>query len=307
MVERLKAVWEGLDKAESSLVGAGVRSNPELLATFFDGCLVSRNDFALLFRLAAGFDPDRLTSRDYLNRYPFSTLDLIDARLSALVEMDCLDYKRKIYAVTGTGWELLHGYYNVVAGGIDRLVLESVSPEEIEYLLQMDRRLVEGCAAADVSYERPILKNRLHGFRPPYEPLRLSHHWQRIWTLNACREDAGEAVRERSGLDPLVWFARGQIKTRRFEIGNADDLARVARRYAPVTERACQDALQSLINMGWIFHGGEIFRMTGAGQRAFEQDEQQIDRLFFASWPELSEVDGDRLVDITSRLNAELK
>ena len=303
---QLADVWRSLHRAESTLVAAGVRADPAPLRAYFDGLPVERHLAGAIFRLASGFDGRHLRVADYGTRYPFSPPELIEATFTALVDVGWLaEGPGGVYALTDAGRATVTTYYGIVAGGVDRLTPSSVSLEDIAFLLAADRRLVEEVAAASSPAERPILTHRLRGLRPPWEPARLSHHWQRIWTLVAAHEDAEETVRRGHKMGALVWFARRQIWRGRFAVGGVDDLAQVAGRYAPVDAQACAAALASLVAEGIAMQEGDRYRLTADGAEYFAADETEIERMFFGWWPDLTDDERARLLSITQQLNEE--
>lgn len=309
-MKKQRAVWSSLHKAESLLAAAGVRRQPGKLQAFFEELPLARYDFALLFRLISGFDPQRLTADNYLVRYPFSTLQAIESSLRQLADEGWTKANGDgSYAATNGGWSLVRRYFEIVCRGIDGLHLEAIPSDDLDYLLAMDRKIVRGVERASPSYERPILSHRLKGFHPSYNPPKLSHHWQYAWTLVATHEDAEEAVRKQRNMDPLIWFARRQIAWGRFEIGSPQDLVPVATRYSPIdqAEEACTEALEALERNGWVEKPDRLYQLSPDGRSIYEKDEDEIDELFFMSWPDLTDGELEKLLSITTLLNSYLE
>ena len=309
-MEELRALWNNLQAAESNLVSAGVGRVPERRESFFAALPLARTDFALLVRLRSGFDPHHLTASAYHTRYPFSPVETIEASLRRLAAAGWLDPTgESAYAVSDQTRELMRPYFAFIYDGIDGLTLQSVPDADLATLLEMDARIVRAVQEADPPYPRPVLSHRLRGFQPDYERPALSHHWQYTWTLIAAHEDAEESVRQERDVDPLLWFTRRQLASSRFDTAGPADLAHVATRYAPLedAEAQCAAALAALQEAGWAEKQGGQYRLTPAGRERYDRDEEEIDRLFFLTWPPLSASERARLLDVTTRLNAALQ
>jgi hypothetical protein len=96
--------WTYVQRAETLLIRAAAHQNPGLRAQLFDEFELDEAARALLVRMACGFDPQNLRARDYLVRYPFSSLEAIQSGLEHLVECGVAVAKGDgNYAVTELG------------------------------------------------------------------------------------------------------------------------------------------------------------------------------------------------------------
>jgi hypothetical protein len=307
----LRGVWTSVQRAETLLIQAAAHQNPVLRTQLFDGFDLDGKARQLLARMACGFDPQNLTARDYLVRYPFSSVEAIETGLDHLVESGVAVAKGAgRYAVTELGERAVRRSTEKVSIMIQSLDLGDVPSAAVQRLLDYDRRIVEAIQAAPRPHGHPILDHRLLGLHPAYDPPQLWHHWQWVWTMLAASEDEEEYVRQRQGVEPLVWFARRQIwfnhrRPWRARVKTLDDLVRRATGYSPVdrAEAVCSQALHDLEDLGWVEMVDGEYRLTPEGLAACDEDEREIDRHFLSYWPDLGEDEVQDLLDITARLN----
>ena len=256
----LAHTWTSVQRAETLLIRAAVHQNPVLRTQLFDEFDLDETARQLLARMACGFDPQNLTARDYLVRYPFSSVEAIQAGLDHLVECGVAAAKgESTYAVTELGERAVRRWMEKVSIMIQSLDLGDVPSAAVQRLLDYDRRSVEGIQSASRPHGHLIFTHRLRGLHPAYDPPQLWHHWQWVWTMLAASEDEEEYVRQRRGVEPMVWFARQQIwfnhrRTWRARVKTLDDLVRRAAGYSPVerAEAACSQAIRTLEDRGWV-------------------------------------------------------
>lgn len=311
----LAHTWTSVQRAETLLIQAAVSQNPVLRTQLFDGFDLDETARQLLARMACGFDPQNITARDYLVRYPFSSVEAIQAGLDHLVECGVAVAKGEgTYTVTELGERAVRRWMEKVSFMIQSLDLGGVLPAAIQRLLDYDRRIVEAIQAASRPHGHPIFGHRLRGLHPAYEPPQLWHHWQWVWTMLAASEDEEEYVRQLQGMEPLVWFARRQIwfnhrRPWRARVKTLEDLVRRATGYSPVerAETLCRQAICTLEDRGWVDTMDGEYRLTPEGLAICDEDEREIDGHLLSCWPDLSEDEVQDLLDITTRLNNRCK
>jgi DNA-binding PadR family transcriptional regulator len=308
---RLRDVWTSVQRAETLLIQAAVHQNPVLRTQLYDGFDLDETARQLLARMACGFDPQNLTARDYLVRHPFSSVEAIQAGLDHLVEGGVAAAKGEgRYAVTELGERVVRRWMEKVSFMIQSLYLGDVPSAAAQRLLDYDRRIVEAIQAASRPPGHPIFGHRLRGLHPAYDPPQLWHHWQWVWTMLAASKDEEEYVRQRRGVEPMVWFARRQIwfnhrRPWRARVRTLDDLVRRATGYSPVdrAEAVCRQAIRTLEDRGWVATVDGEYRLTPEGLALCDEDEREIDGYFLSCWPDLSEDQFQDLLYITTRLN----
>ena len=304
MIERLRAAWAGVRKAESLLVQAAVRLRPEDAPGLREGLEMIEPVLRAVFsRTAYGFDPRGIRAADYLTRYPFSSIAAVERQLRALVGVGVLTGPHgDAYVLTEEAEAALRLHTVRVGQLIDRLDLGPVEEEQVRKLLAYDGRIVEGLRASIQVKPSPIFEHRLRGVHPEYDPPRRWHHWQLAWTMVAAHEDAEEEIRVRRGIPPLVWFARHEFwftsrLPHRSRMRTCADLRAAAERYAPLErpEAECRAAVEAMRAAGWLEGSGDDARLSGAELSYADRDEAEIDAIFLARWPRFSE---DELRDL---------
>jgi hypothetical protein len=307
----LAHTWTTIQRAETLLIRAAVHQNPILRTQLFDGFDLDGTARQLLARMACGFDPQNLTAGDYLVRYPFSSVETLQAGLDHLV--DCgvvVAHGEGRYAVTELGERAVRRWMEKVSFMIQSLDLGDIPSAAVQRLLDYDRRIVEAIQAASRPHGHPIFTHRLRGLHPAYDPPELWHHWQLVWTMLAASEDEEEYVRQRRGMEPMVWFARRQIwfnhrRPWRARVKTLDDLVRRATGYSPVdgAETVCRQAIRNLEDCGWVEAMDGEYRLTPEGLARCDDDEREIDGYLVSCWPDLGEDEVQDLLEITTRLS----
>jgi hypothetical protein len=286
------------------------------MSQLFVGVELDRAAKALLTRMASGFDPQNLRARDYFMRYPFSSIEAIEAGLEHLVEGGVAEAQGEgRYALSVLGERVMQHWMDTVSSMIRSLDVGAVPPADIQRLLDYDRRILEALQAASRPHGQPIFHHRLRGLHPSYDPLQLWHHWQLVWTMIAAHEDEQEYIRQQRGLSPLVWFIRRQTwfaHRRPWLVRGGltlENLVRRATGYSPVdrAEEACAQAVAELKARDWLETRGKEFRLTTAGLAACDKDEGEIDTNFLSCWPAFSKDELEELLDISTRLNNHLE
>lgn len=307
----LAHTWTSVQRAETLLIQAAVHQNPVLRSQLFDGFDLDGTARQLLARMACGFDPQNLTARDYLVRYPFSSIEAIRAGLEHLVECGVAVAKGEgSYALTELGERAVRRWMEKVSSMIRSLDLGGVPLVAIQRLLDYDGRIVEAIQSASRPHGHPIFTHRLRGLHPAYDPPQLWHHWQWVWTMLAASEDEEEYVRQRRGVDPMVWFARRQIwfnhrRPWRARVKTLHDLVRRATGYSPVdrAEVVCSQVICNLQDRGWVATVDGEYKLTPEGLALCDEDEHEIDGYFVSCWPHFSEDEVQDLLHITTRLS----
>jgi hypothetical protein len=315
MIPALKDVWPSIQKAETLLVQAGARQNPSMVRKYFEEFDLDEKAQSLLVRMACGFNPEKLCAADYFIRYPFSSVEAIQAGLGHLVECKLAVAKGDgYYALTELGERIVRGGLHTVETMIESLDLGEITSAHVERLLNYDRRILDSIQAASRPHGKPIFTHRMQGLHPPYEPPALWHHWQYIWSMLAASEDEEEYVRKLRGMDPIVWFARRQIwfahrRIWRARVKTLDHLIRRATGYSPVdqAETVCARAIQDLEQRGWVEVVDGAYRLTEEGLAICDEDERKVDEFFLSLWPDLRDDEIDELLDIATRFNNHLE
>jgi Mn-dependent DtxR family transcriptional regulator len=270
---------------------------------------------ALLTRMVCGFNPKRLRAADYFVRYPFSSVEAIEAGLEHLAEYGLVAAQGEDrYALTALGERLVRGWMRVVESRVEALDLGAITSADVERLLAYDRRILGAIRAASRPHGQPIFTLRMQGMHPSYEPPALWHHWLYIWSMLAASEDEEEHVRKLRGMDPMVWFVRRQIwlvhrRPWRARVKTLDDLVSRATGYSPMNqaEAACARAVQELESRGWVEVVDGAYRLTGTGLVACDEDERQVDAHLVSTWPNFEDDERIELFDLATRFNNHLK
>jgi hypothetical protein len=307
-------VWTSIQRTETLMVAAAAHQNPIMRARLFEGVSLDATARQLLVRMACGFDPGQLCATAYLVRYPFSSIEAIQAGIAHLVECRALAANGDgTYAVSELGDQIVRGWMERVANMIQSLDLGDVMPADVQKLLNCDLQILQTIRAASRPHGHPIFNHRLRGLHPQYDPPALWHHWQLVWTMLAASEDEEEYVRQCRGMEPLVWFVRRQIwfahrRPWRARVKTLDDLVLRATGYGPIdqAEIRCRQAVGDLTARGWIQVVDGAYRLTPEGLTTCDEDEREIDEGFLSCWPAFRQEEMDELLDVTARLNRRL-
>ncbi len=315
MTPKLKDVWTNIQKTETLMMQTARKHSPSVIAEYFKEFGLERKTLSLLIRMACGFDPDRLSAADYFVRYPFSSVEAIQAGLDDMVACDLAVAKGDgAFALTELGKSIVSGSTDAAGAMIESLDMGELTPADAERLLEYDVRILEGIQAASRPHGKLVFNHRLRGLHPPYEVPALWHHWQYIWTMLAANEDEEEYVRKLRGIDPMAWFVRRQVwlahrRAWRSRGITLDDLVRRAVGYSPVVdaEAACARALQDLEARGWVEVVEDGYRLTEEGLAACDEDEGQAEAYLVSMWPDLSDDEVGELYDLAVRFNERLE
>jgi hypothetical protein len=307
--------WTSFQRTETLLIKAAAQQNPAMRASLFEGSDLDVSARQLFVRMACGFDPGHLSAADYLQRYPFSSIEAIQAGLGHLAEYNVVSANGDgAYAVTGLGEQVVRRWMERVAIMIQSLDLGDVPPADVQRLLNCDLQILESIRAASRPHDRPIFNHRLNGLHPAYDPPALWHHWQLVWTMLAASEDEEEYIRKCRGMEPMVWFARRQIwfahrRPWRARVKTVDDLVLRATGYSPMdqAETVCGQAIGGLEERGWVQIVDGEFRLTPEGLAICDEDEREIDEGFLSCWPDFSQEEINELSGITARMNRRLE
>jgi len=299
MIEQLRETWNAVRKAEARLVQTGVRLRPKDAPDLREGLQIAPDLQQVFARTVYGFDPKRIRAQDYLVRYPFSSVNVIELQLRALVDAGVFTGPHgDAYAVTDEAEAHFRLHTERVGESVDRLDLGDIGEEQVRKLLAYDHRILDGIRQSVKTDPSPIFEHRLKGLRLEYDPPRRWHHWQLAWTMVAAHEDAEERIRVARGIEPLVWFARHELWftarcPHRARMRSCADLARVAERYAPLedAETDCRAAIETMRQRGRIEGQGDACRLTEQELERADRDEAEIEELFFARWPEFMDAE----------------
>ncbi len=310
MNPKLRDAWTSVHRAESLLVQAAVHQNPTLRSKLFEGLELDLAAKALLVRMVHGFDSQNLRARDYVLRYPFSSVEAVQAGIEHLVQSGVAVAKGAgVYAITELGERAIRRYMEKVSFMMQSLDLGDLAETDALRLLDYDRRILEALRAA-LPRDDSIFGHRLRGLHPSYDPPALWHHWQLAWTMGAASEDAEQYVCKLRGLAPMVWFVRRQIwfahrRPWRARALTLEALVRRATGYSPIdqAEKVCAQAIEELQERAWLQAAGKEYRLTEQGLAVCDQDERELDERFLSSWPAFSDDEVQELLDVTARLN----
>jgi len=308
----LREAWVALQKAETMLVQTGGKLRPPEAPALFEGVELERTLRPLLVRLGCGFDPQHLRAKDYLTRYPFSSLEAIEEDLRRL---DCAGMLDGLpdggFVLTDEGRRTVKNYAIRVGTLIDGLALgPAVEDEQMIRLLDYDRRIVDALRESMGTKPSPIFEHRLRGLYPKYDPPRRWHHWPLVWSMIAAHEDVEEQVRLTRRIDPLAWFARHELwfstrRPHRARMRTCADLQAVTARYAPLEDpdRACEKAIGWLREQGWIEGSGDACGLSAEGLAQADRDEAEIDGIFLSRWPAFTESEIEEMRGIAETIN----
>ncbi|MFC2079681.1 hypothetical protein ACFLSZ_06845 [Candidatus Bipolaricaulota bacterium] len=262
-------------------------------------------------RAAYGFDPREIRARDYLTRYPFSSLDAIELQLRLLVDAGVLNGSHDdSFSLTDEAEQYLRLHTERVGESIDQLDLGDVSEEQVQKLLAHDHRILDGLRESVKQTPSPVFEHRLKGVHPEYDPPKRWHHWQLAWTMIAAHEDAEETIRVARGIDPLAWFARHELwftarRPHRARMHTCSDLPKVAQRYAPMEDSVNQYqlALGLMKERGWLDGVGDACGLTAKGLEEADRDEAEVEEIFLSRWPDFSAREIAEMKDIADSIN----
>ncbi len=311
MHPKLRDVWTTLQKAETMLFRAAAMQNMEQFRSLYEGVSLEEPSRGYLIRMLCGFDPQNLSARDYQVRYPFSSVEAIQAELETLVASGHAEVKgTDHYAATEPGVQMVRLWMQRVSALMQSLDLGDILLDDVHKFLDYDRRILEAMKSASRPHSKPIFNHRMRGLHPEYDPPLLWHHWQMVWSMLAASEDEEDYLRQQRGIDPLVWFARRQVwfihrRPWRARIRNLDDLASRVQGYSPLAQadQASAQAVEDLQARAWIETVGDEFRLTAEGLAACDEDERQIDQNFLSWWPQFKDEEIEEILDLSTRLN----
>jgi hypothetical protein len=312
--QRLETIWPALQRAETLLVQAAVAQNRDVFHGINAAVDLPRDQLQLLIRAACGFDAQAICPHDYYTRYPFSDPALIQAGLTELVESGYLSLNGMTYALRSSGRAVVEHWMHSLGDLIDDLDLGSIRDVEINWLLDLDARLISALEQSHRPHGHPIFFCRMEGLHPDYAAPRRWHHWQWVSSLIAAEEDELEYVRQMRGIPALVWFLRRQLwlVDRRPWLVRSRSRADLTRRvvgYAPLSDPvdAIREAIDYLDDQGWLAHVNDGLRLSEAGLAAHDLDESQALHGFLSSWPLIDQADLDLLEIILERLTDRLQ
>ncbi|MFC2105060.1 hypothetical protein ACFLRV_00165 [Candidatus Bipolaricaulota bacterium] len=304
-------VWTQLQKAETLLVHAGRSSRPELARRVSEDFPLEGLDRVYLTRFFSGFDPTCIKASDYHVRYPFSTVEAIEQILLRLSEKGILVPSEDGFALTQSGTEIAMRWLENAGTLLADLGGDRISEADVVALIEHDQRILRSLAEPSNELTTPILRHRSLGMQPEYDPPRLWHHWQLVWSMLAGAEDAQEHVRKAMEIGPLEWFIGRQLwfVERRPWRARAvrSSLYSIANRYAPVGEDDCLAAWSSLQADGWTDGDYDTPKLSVWGFERRDEIEENVNRIFLSCWPKLSGSELAELTDLTSRLNRHLE
>ncbi len=311
MNPRLRDAWTPVQRAETLLFQAAALLNMAQYRKLIAEIGLEGESLYLLLRIVRCFDPDQLSPQDYLTRYPFSSVNAIRRGLDRLVESGYMSRNRAdSFAATELARQRIYHFEQGVAELMQSVDLGDFPPEDVQKLLEYDLRILESLKAASRPHGYPILRHRLRGLQPSYDPPQRWHHWMHVWTMLAASEDEEEYIRQLRGIDALEWFVRRQIwfahrRPWRARAITLKTLIHRATRYSPIddAEQALSRAVWKLKARNWLEESEGEFRLTEGGLTACDDDEREIDAGFLSCWPGFSEVEIEELIDITTRLN----
>ncbi|MFX1474971.1 MAG: hypothetical protein ACFFCO_05825 [Promethearchaeota archaeon] len=307
----MRETWIQLQRAETLLFGAAVMPQMNRYRKILAGFKLEANLAGWLIRLVNGFNPNHITAQDYLQRYPFSSLDAIRDILNQLTDRGHLQSKSKgVYMATTLGRTKIRDWHEKIGELMQEADLGDITPGQVHTLLKYDRRIIESIKTATRPHGYTIFNHRLQGLHPSYDPPRLWHHWQLVWTLLAASEDEEEYVRKARNIPPLEWFLRRQLwfidrRPWRARARTLKALVQRATGYSPIRDakNACTKAINNLKDKEWVQETDGGFRLTKDGLAVCDKDECLIDGHLLSSWPDFSNEELLELSRILTLLN----
>ncbi|MDX1437032.1 MAG: hypothetical protein R3335_09490, partial [Anaerolineales bacterium] len=254
-----------------------------------------------LFR-AYQFDPQPISAERMLDWSPyFNPVEHAD-RLERVAEAGLLERTGDgQYALTGKGRsamdEISDGFYLLLGE------LPVLTPERSEMLEGLLKKLVD----ASLDAGQPASKLRLavvHGAHPDGQYSRMARIDMHIDDLNAFRDDSHIAAWHGLDVSPQAWEAFTFVWR-----DKAADGAALAEKlpFRGFSAESYEEALQSLVDKGWLHKTGSGYGMTEAGAAVRQQAEDDTNRAFFAPWEAIRQVDVNRLRFLLARLKKELE
>lgn len=100
-VSYLGTVWTEVQRAETMLFQSAFRTHIEDYRAMMASLEGPPDSVSIMIRIVSGFNPQRIRAADYLQRYPFSSLEAITVELETCVEHELMTRKPSgVYAAT---------------------------------------------------------------------------------------------------------------------------------------------------------------------------------------------------------------
>jgi hypothetical protein len=283
-----------------SLAGAALNA----LGTQYEAALRRTNadlgleghDWNLLFSVQ-GMEPAPITAALLQQFSPYATLDKLEQQLAdaagrGLLQADATGS----YRLTDRGRQAVQQSFGAVHAALADV--EPLPAGDMDRLNGLLRRLVD----ASIATPTPADKPDLHASRltdPGARGSAAALTDQYLTDLVRFRDDAHQATWQPHGVGGPTWEALTLIW--RGEAYSPDTLAKLLERRAQPAQ-VYIDAIHTLVERGWVAQHGEAYRITDRGAALRQEAEETTDRLFYAPWSCLSEVETEDLRELLTQL-----
>jgi DNA-binding MarR family transcriptional regulator len=238
------------------------------------------------------FDPEPISAARLRRRSPYTSARFYNERMSKAAEgghLAPVEAVENEYRLTELGRQAAKRVFGAVYARLE--MLQPAPQTELERLASILYRLVEACLAAP---EPPgkwsiRLSRRID---PGDEAAVLVRIDQYISDLAGYRDDAHLAAWQSHGLEGHTWEAFAVVW--HGEAATLDELAqKLARR--GYTRDEYQQALEDLIQRGWVEVKAGKYQSTAAGQAVHQAVEDVTDSYFYSPWACLSQDEAEEL------------
>ncbi len=242
-------------------------------------------------------EPAPLTVEHSHAMAPYSARERHSDGLEKLAGLELLErVGEDAYRLTDQGSEALEGIFTAAHQSLG--AAEPLPAGKMDELNNVLYRLVEATLEAPKPGDKLAIGcSRLTD--PGEETPGAVRADQYLTDLYFFRDDAHTGAWRPYGVDGRAWEALTFVWLG--EAGTAEELAEKLP-YRLYSAEDYAGAMQDLAERGWLVEESGVFKVTAEGKRVREEAEEETDRLFFAPWDCLSEVETARLEALLTEL-----
>lgn len=239
-------------------------------------------------------DDEELTERTLQKRIPYQSYK---GRLLNGVELGFLgEVKPGIFESSEKGKNATQKIIDAAYLKMEHL--DPMRSPDLHFLTQLVRDIVIACLTHPEPADKWSLRHS-RGLDPGEHAAILIKLDQYLSDLAAFRDDVHIAAWKPLGVDGPTWETLAMFA--RDDADSADTLLeRLQHREYP--DEVFQEAIKQLIEKGWLAVSGKKLNATEEGKETYIQVEAETNRLFYAPWDFLSEMDVETLVNLMSKL-----
>jgi len=268
----------------------------EIMGPHFEKFFTEQRFYQPTF-LAYRLSPKPLTVELFCKRTPYTRPETVKNTLAAAAETGYLESDGKDgYLVSKKGSDAIETLHDSFYTHVNQI--NQFPAEKMKLLAELLGKLVDSSAQAILKTGLFCLNLSRQG-HPVVESGTLARVDQFLDDLNAFRDDAHIAAWTPTGVSGQVWESLSFVWNG--EANTAEKLAeRLPFRNYEVEEYT--QALEELVEKGWIEEGDEGFVVTNEGKKIRENAEEDTNDLFFAPWKALSNSELKQLGELLAEL-----